>query len=67
MRLVPLVPFNLLLNYALGLTRISLRAYVLASAVCMLPGTRQRIPAYSTRVPIANCGDILRNPLISID
>lgn len=38
MRLVPLVPFNLL-NYALGLTRISLPSYVLASAVCMLPGT----------------------------
>jgi uncharacterized membrane protein YdjX (TVP38/TMEM64 family)/rhodanese-related sulfurtransferase len=37
MRLVPLVPFNLL-NYALGLTGISLRAYVLTSAVCMLPG-----------------------------
>src|SRR3954463_2988429 len=37
MRLVPLVPFNLL-NYALGLTGISLPAYVLASLVCMLPG-----------------------------
>ena len=37
MRLVPLVPFNLL-NYALGLTAISLPAYILASAVCMLPG-----------------------------
>jgi uncharacterized membrane protein YdjX (TVP38/TMEM64 family)/rhodanese-related sulfurtransferase len=37
MRLVPLVPFNLL-NYALGLTRISLPAYVLASLSCMLPG-----------------------------
>ena len=37
-RLVPLVPFNLL-NYALGLTRIPLVAYVLASAVSMLPGT----------------------------
>jgi uncharacterized membrane protein YdjX (TVP38/TMEM64 family) len=37
MRLVPLVPFNLL-NYALSLTRISLGAHVLASAVCMLPG-----------------------------
>ncbi len=36
-RLVPLFPFNLL-NYALGLTRIPLRDYVLASAVCMLPG-----------------------------
>ena len=37
MRLVPLVPFNLL-NYALGLTGISLTAYVLTSAICMLPG-----------------------------
>ncbi len=37
MRLVPLIPFNLL-NYALGLTGISLPAYVLTSAVCMLPG-----------------------------
>jgi uncharacterized membrane protein YdjX (TVP38/TMEM64 family)/rhodanese-related sulfurtransferase len=36
-RLVPLIPFNLL-NYALGLTRIPLAAYVLASAICMLPG-----------------------------
>ena len=37
MRLVPLVPFNLL-NYALGLTRIPLVPYVLASLVCMAPG-----------------------------
>jgi uncharacterized membrane protein YdjX (TVP38/TMEM64 family)/rhodanese-related sulfurtransferase len=37
-RLVPLFPFNLT-NYALGLTRISLRDYVVASAICMLPGT----------------------------
>ncbi len=36
-RLVPLFPFNLL-NYALGLTRIRLRDYVLASYVFMLPG-----------------------------
>ena len=37
MRLVPLVPFNLL-NYALGLTGISLLAYVVTSVICMLPG-----------------------------
>ena len=37
-RLVPLFPFNLL-NYALGLTRIPLAHYVLASLVCMAPGT----------------------------
>lgn len=36
-RLVPLFPFNLL-NYALGLTRIPLGHYVLASFVCMFPG-----------------------------
>jgi uncharacterized membrane protein YdjX (TVP38/TMEM64 family)/rhodanese-related sulfurtransferase len=37
-RLVPLIPFNLL-NYALGLTRIPVLAYALASLVCMAPGT----------------------------
>jgi uncharacterized membrane protein YdjX (TVP38/TMEM64 family)/rhodanese-related sulfurtransferase len=37
MRLVPLVPFNLL-NYALGLTGIALSAYVLTSAIRMVPG-----------------------------
>jgi uncharacterized membrane protein YdjX (TVP38/TMEM64 family)/rhodanese-related sulfurtransferase len=37
-RLVPVFPFNLT-NYALGLTRISLRHYVLASLFCMMPGT----------------------------
>jgi len=38
LRLSPLFPFNLL-NYALGLTRLSLRDYVAASALGMLPGT----------------------------
>jgi uncharacterized membrane protein YdjX (TVP38/TMEM64 family)/rhodanese-related sulfurtransferase len=37
MRLVPLVPFNLL-NYALGLTRIRLAHYAVATGVCMAPG-----------------------------
>jgi uncharacterized membrane protein YdjX (TVP38/TMEM64 family) len=37
LRLSPVVPFNLL-NYALGLTRVSLRDYLLAS-FGMLPGT----------------------------
>ncbi|HEY9148095.1 MAG TPA: TVP38/TMEM64 family protein, partial [Gammaproteobacteria bacterium] len=36
-RLVPLFPFNVL-NYALGLTRIRLWHYLLATYVCMLPG-----------------------------
>ncbi len=36
-RLVPLFPFNLL-NYALGLTRINLIPYILASLLFMVPG-----------------------------
>ena len=36
-RLVPLFPFNLL-NYALGLTRIPLIQYVVATYLAMLPG-----------------------------
>ena len=38
LRLSPLFPFNLL-NYALGLTRVRLRDYVLASLLGMFPGT----------------------------
>lgn len=36
-RLAPIFPFNLV-NYAFGLTRVSLAEYVIASAVCMAPG-----------------------------
>ncbi len=36
-RLVPLFPFNLL-NYALGLSRIKLSHYLIATYICMLPG-----------------------------
>lgn len=38
LRLSPVIPFNLL-NYALGLTGVRLRDYVLGSFVGMLPGT----------------------------
>lgn len=38
LRLSPVFPFNLL-NYALGLTQVSFRDYVLASWIGMLPGT----------------------------
>ncbi len=37
-RLVPLFPFNLL-NYALGLTRIRLKHYILATVLGMVPGS----------------------------
>jgi rhodanese-related sulfurtransferase len=36
-RLMPIFPFNLL-NYALGLTRISFRGYLAATAIFMVPG-----------------------------
>jgi uncharacterized membrane protein YdjX (TVP38/TMEM64 family) len=38
LRLQPVIPFNLL-NYALGLTRIRLRDYVIASWIGMFPAT----------------------------
>jgi uncharacterized membrane protein YdjX (TVP38/TMEM64 family) len=38
LRLSPVFPFNVL-NYALGLTRVSVRDYVLGSFLGMLPGT----------------------------
>lgn len=38
LRLSPLFPFNVL-NYALGLTRVRLRDYVVGSAIGMFPGT----------------------------
>jgi uncharacterized membrane protein YdjX (TVP38/TMEM64 family)/rhodanese-related sulfurtransferase len=37
-RLMPLFPFSLM-NYVLGLTRVQLRPYSLATLVCMVPGT----------------------------
>ena len=37
-RLSPMFPY-VLLNYAFGITRVSLRAYVLASWIGMMPGT----------------------------
>jgi uncharacterized membrane protein YdjX (TVP38/TMEM64 family) len=38
LRLSPVIPFNLL-NYVMGLTRVGLGTYVLASFIGMLPGT----------------------------
>ncbi len=38
LRLIPLVPFNAL-NFAAGISRVSLRDYVLGSLIGMLPGT----------------------------
>jgi uncharacterized membrane protein YdjX (TVP38/TMEM64 family)/rhodanese-related sulfurtransferase len=65
-RLVPLFPFNLL-NYALGLTRIPLLAYVLASAIFMLPGALAYTwLGHTGREALAGGEDMLRNVLIAL-
>jgi uncharacterized membrane protein YdjX (TVP38/TMEM64 family) len=65
-RLVPLIPFNLL-NYALGLTRIRLVDYVLASCVCMLPGTlAYSYLGYAGREALAGGESLVRKALVAI-
>jgi uncharacterized membrane protein YdjX (TVP38/TMEM64 family) len=65
-RLVPLFPFNLL-NCALGLTRIPLLAYGLASAVFMLPGALAYTwLGYTGREAVAGSEDLVRNVLIAL-
>lgn len=65
-RLVPLFPFNLV-NYALGLTRIPLAHYVLASIVCMLPGTlAYTYLGYAGREAAAGGEDLLQKGLLGL-
>jgi uncharacterized membrane protein YdjX (TVP38/TMEM64 family) len=54
-RLSPVFPFNLL-NYAFGLTRVSLRDYVLASWIGMLPGTAMYVYLGSVAGSLAAVG-----------
>lgn len=65
-RLVPLFPFNLL-NYALGLTRIPLLAYTVATAVCMIPGAAAfTYLGYAGREAAAGSESAIRNGLIAL-
>ncbi len=65
-RLVPLFPFNLL-NYALGLTRISLLHYTLATVVCMAPGTLAfTYLGYAGREAAAGSEGTIRSALIAL-
>jgi uncharacterized membrane protein YdjX (TVP38/TMEM64 family) len=65
-RLVPLFPFNLL-NYAFGLTRIRLSHYVLASLICMVPGTMAFTwLAYAGREALAGEDTAIRYALIAL-
>ena len=65
-RLVPLFPFNLL-NYALGLTRIPLAQYVIASFICMLPGSiAYTYLGYAGREAFAGGETVIRTALIAL-
>lgn len=65
-RLVPLFPFNLL-NYALGLTRISLLHYVVASYVFMLPGAiAYTYLGYAGREAVAGGEGMIQKGLLAL-
>ena len=55
LRLSPVFPFNLL-NYAFGVTRVSFRDYLLASAVGMIPGALMYVYLGSLAGDLATLG-----------
>ncbi len=65
-RLVPLLPFNLL-NYALGLTRLRLSHYIIASYVFMLPGAvAYTYLGYAGREAVAGGEGLIRKGLLAL-
>jgi len=65
-RLVPLFPFNLL-NYALGLTRIRLSHFILATYVCMVPGSlAYTYLGFAGREAAAGSEGSIRNGLLAL-
>ena len=65
-RLVPLFPFNLL-NYALGLTRIGVAPYVLATFVFMIPGAFvYTYIGYAGREAAMGGGGLLQKGLLAL-
>ncbi|HBC57496.1 MAG TPA: TVP38/TMEM64 family protein [Gammaproteobacteria bacterium] len=65
-RLVPLFPFNLL-NYALGLSRIQLSQYIIASYVFMLPGAlAYTYLGYAGREAAAGGEDLIQKGLLAL-
>jgi uncharacterized membrane protein YdjX (TVP38/TMEM64 family) len=59
-RLSPVFPFNLL-NYAFGLTQVSLKHYFLASWIGMLPGTVMYVYIGSLAGNLATLGSVDRS------
>ena len=65
-RLVPLFPFNLL-NFALGLTRIPTRHYLIATYICVLPGTiAYTYLGYASREAATGGEGLVQNILIAL-
>lgn len=65
-RLVPLFPFNLL-NYALGLTRIPLAHYAIASYLFMLPGAiAYTYLGYVGREAMAGSEDLIQKAMLAL-
>jgi uncharacterized membrane protein YdjX (TVP38/TMEM64 family)/rhodanese-related sulfurtransferase len=65
-RLVPLFPFNLL-NYALGLTRLRLLPYVIATGIFMLPGAiAYTYLGYAGREAVAGGEGMIRKLLLAL-
>jgi uncharacterized membrane protein YdjX (TVP38/TMEM64 family) len=65
-RLVPLIPFNLL-NYALGLTRIRLSRYVIVSYIAMLPATfAYTYLGYAGREAAAGNAGLIKTGLLAL-
>jgi len=65
-RLVPLFPFNLL-NYALGLTRLRLSHYVIASCIFMAPGgAAYTYLGYAGRELAGGGEDVVRKALLAL-
>ncbi len=65
-RLVPLFPFNLL-NYALGLTRIRLSHYLIATWLCMLPGAiAYTYLGYAGREAVAGGEGLIQKALLAL-
>ena len=65
-RLVPLFPFNLL-NYALGLTRIKLSHYLIATYICMLPGAfAYTYLGYAGREAVAGGEGLIQKAMLAL-
>lgn len=65
-RLVPLFPYNLL-NYALGLTPVKWSHYLVASAICMVPGDIAYVYlGYASQRAVQGDAEALRYGLLAL-